>query len=386
MTDKNDPSSQDREISHETDPGASKSFWIACTLLLVIVGWMASGFVGEDSAEPLLTATEAPPPPAVVVRRSTAETVQLSFSAQGQALPERDTEILTEAAGTVVSLPVEKGQAVTRGEVIAALDASRADAALAQAKEERSRAQRELDNAQTLLDRGSATVDRVVSARADLAAAQAQVSAAEETLANFTILAPFDGTIEELMLNDGEHAVAGTAVARIVDSDPITVSIQIPQRSRKQIEVGQRAKVAFITDETREGVVAFVAAAASPDTRTFLAEISIENTDRSLRPGISAEVIIPTREETAHFVEASVVSLSPEGATGIKTVEDGKVKFHRIEIVTAEVDGLWATGLPDTAEIITVGQGFVRDGETVRTQTENDADAGDPVPLAEADQ
>ncbi len=375
MTDKTASSAEDTKPRFETDRGASRSFWIACALLVAIIGWMASGFLGADAEEPQQAASNAPAPPAVVVRASTAETVQLSFSAQGQALPERDSQILTEAAGTIVSLPVEKGQRVAQGTVIVQFDTSRTDANLAQATEEQSRAERELSNAQTLLDRGAATVDRVAQARANLAAAEAQVSAAEEALANYTILAPFDGTIEDLMLNDGEYAGAGVPVARIVDSDPITVSIQIPQQSRAQIEVGQSAEVAFVTGETRQGTVGFVASAASPDTRTFLAEISVENADGSLRPGVSAEVTIPTREETAHFVEASVVSLSPEGATGIKTVEDGVVMFHRIEIVTAEVGGLWATGLPETADIITIGQGFVRDGEPVRVQTEAERDA-----------
>ena len=81
---------------------------------------------------------------------------------------------------------------------------------------------------------------------------------------------------------------------------------------------------------------------------------------------------IPTREETAHFVKASVVSLSPEGTTGIKTVEDDVVRFHEIDLISAEIGGLWASGPPQTARIVTVGQCFVREGETVRTQTEEE--------------
>ena len=332
---------------------------------------MGSGFLGGQAEEVVQAAAEVPPP-SVVVRQSRAENVQLTFSAQGQALPERDTEIVTEAAGTIVSLPVRKGQVVERGDVIAQLDPSRAEAALAQAQEERSRAQRELDNATTLLERGVSTEDRVAEARASLAAAEAQVSSAQETLSNFTIVAPFDGSIENLLLNDGEYAAAGTSVARIVDSDPITVAIQIPQQSREGIEAGQSAQVQFVTGQSREGIVDFVAEAASSETRTFLAEVTIENADGAIRPGVSAEVIIPTREEPAHFVEASVISLSSQGATGIKTVEDDVVRFHQVQLINAEVGGVWATGLPETARIITVGQGFVREGETVRTQAERE--------------
>ncbi|WP_299365580.1 efflux RND transporter periplasmic adaptor subunit [uncultured Paracoccus sp.] len=364
------PAVESPRAALETDRGASRSFWVASALLAGIVAWMGSGFIIDRETDVGQVAAEAPQPPSVVVRQSAATTVQLSFSAQGQALPERDSEIVTEAAGTVVSLPVRKGQVIERGDVIARLDARRAEAALAQAEEERSRAQRELDNATTLLDRGAGTADRVAQARASLAAAEAQVSSAQETLSNFTIVAPFAGSIEDLLLNDGEYAAAGTSVARIVDSDPVTVAIQIPQQSREWIAPRQAAQVDFITGQSREGVVNFVAEAASPETRTFLAEITIDNADGAIRSGVSAEVTIPTREETAHFVEASVISLSSEGAIGVKAVEDDIVHFHEVEVVRAEVGGVWVSGLPQTARIITVGQGFVREGETVRPQAE----------------
>lgn len=51
------------------------------------------------------------------------------------------------------------------------------------------------------------------------------------------------------------------------------------------------------------------------------------------------------------------------------------VVFHEIEVVRAEVDGIWVTGLPEEARIITIGQGFVRNGETVEARPELTAEA-----------
>ncbi|MDF0602017.1 efflux RND transporter periplasmic adaptor subunit [Psychromarinibacter sp. C21-152] len=359
------------DLTFETDPGAARSLWTACAILLAILLWMGSGFVRTDppASEPAEAA--APPPSSVVVRESVAEPVPMSFSAQGQALPERDTEIVTEASGTVASVPVSKGQVVARGAVIAQLNADSAEAALAQAEEERDRAQRELDNATTLRDRGVGTVDRVAEARATLAAAESQVSAARDTLDTLTVTAPFAGRIEDLMINDGEYAAAGDPVARLVDNHPITVAFEIPQQNRAGIETGSPAEVRFVTGQTREGEVTFVGTAASPETRTFLAEVQVPNEDGAILAGVSAEVTIRTGEETAHFVDASVVSLNPEGRTGIKTVVDGVVQFHEVDLINAEIGGLWATGLPETAQIIVVGQGFVREGEAVRVQRDD---------------
>ena len=122
----------------------------------------------------------------------------------------------------------------------------------------------------------------------------------------------------------------------------------------------------FITGEERAGVVTFVGTSAASETRTFLAEIEVENEDGAIHAGISAEVIIPTGEVTAHFLSPSIVSLNAEGALGVKTVNaDNVVEFFEIQVVKAQIDGIWVTGLPENVDIITVGQGFVNEAEIV---------------------
>lgn len=355
------------ELSFQDDKGAWRSTWIAAGLVLAIVGWMGSGYIlpsdDEDTVQPTDKSVE---PVAVTVEESATQAVTLYFQAEGQAKPDRDTAIRAEVSGDVAEVFVKKGADVGDGAVIARLSATRAEADLRRAREELDRAQREFDNASELLERGVATVDRVSQARATLAAANAQVTTAEEAMESLEITAPFAGRIETLSLDKGEFVQAGADVGRIVDNRPLTVAIQVPQQALGRIKSGQTARVNFITGEEREGTVSFVSTAASAETRTFLTEITVSNEDGAIPAGISAEIRIPTGTEAAHFVQPSTISLSPEGRLGVKTVDDADtVVFDPIEVVRAEIDGVWVTGLPDTARIITVGQGFVREGETV---------------------
>lgn len=358
-----------RPLDFETDRGASRSVWIAGAILVALIAWMGSGFIipSEEEAPQQEAATREAA--SVVAETSQAEPVTLTFQAEGQALPDRDTPLRAEATGDVEEVLVTKGTRVAAGEVIARLSSVRARADLESAQEARTRAQREIDNAQQLLDRGVATADRVSQARAELAAAEAQVTAAEQALENLRIIAPFPGRIETLSLDEGEFVSAGEEVGRIVDNMPLTVAIQVPQQALNRIRDGQTAEVTFITGETREGTVTFVGTSAAAETRTFLAEIEVPNEGGEIPAGVSARIMIPTGQVQAHFVQASAVSLSPEGDLGIKTVEDGVVQFYPIQIVKAELQGVWVSGLPDAAEIITIGQGFVQQGEAVRAQT-----------------
>ena len=158
----------------------------------------------------------------------------------------------------------------------------------------------------------------------------------------------------------------------MVDNTPLTIRVQIPQQSLKDIAVGQAADVSFITGIDAKGTVKFLSSSASAETRTFTAEIEVENADGSIPAGISARVRIPTGDTQAHFVSPAILSLNTDGTLGVKTVdEEDKVVFNRIAIVRAQTDGIWIAGLPEKAEIITIGQGFVNHGETVNPQPES---------------
>ncbi len=77
----------------------------------------------------------------------------------------------------------------------------------------------------------------------------------------------------------------------------------------------------------------------------------------------------------AHLVSPAILALGDDGRLGVKTVEaENTVAFHPVEVVQAEAQGVWVRGLPDEARIVTLGQGFVRQGETVRV-AEAEADA-----------
>ena len=69
----------------------------------------------------------------------------------------------------------------------------------------------------------------------------------------------------------------------------------------------------------------------------------------------------------AASLSPSALSLSDDGRLGVKTVDEtNKVVFMPVSIARAEERSVWLTGLPDQIRVITVGQGFVRDGSHVR--------------------
>lgn len=358
---------QTGKLQFDTDKGSGRSKWIAGLLALALVGWMGSGAVIPSADEEETTASDAPNRAvSVAVVDSVAEDVPLVLTAEGQSIPDRAVTVRAKADGQIASVSVERGDLVTAGEEIARLDASIAESQLLQAQTQLAQAQRDFDNALALQTRGVATEDRVSQARAALAAAEASVTSAQDQLDNTILTAPFAGRLNDLTINVGEFVDNGVEVAEVLDNDPLTVVVQVPQQALSRLETGQTAQVSFITGEQKEGTVAFIGANADAQTRTFRVEVVVDNPDSVMPAGLSARVAMPTGQARGHFVSPAVLSLGANGELGIKTVDaDNRVVFSVVEIVRAQTDGIWVAGLPDEARIITVGQGFVSQGDPV---------------------
>lgn len=363
------------KLTFEGEKGAGRSKWIAILLVLLLVGWMGSGYLAPPAEqEPQAAATSQEEAISVAVLPSVAQDVQLVLSAEGQSEPDRIGRIQAEAPGRVISVSAERGDFVEAGQELGRLDAETFTAQLVQAQSQLDQATRDLNNALALQERGIATEDRVTQARAAKAAAEAAVTAAQEQIDNTVIRAPFAGRLNDLTLNVGEYVNSGDAVAEVLDNDPLTVVIQVPQQALSRIETDQAAQVTFITGEERTGRVAFIGANADQQTRTFRVEVTVENPQSVMPAGLSARVILPTGTARGHFISPAILSLGTSGELGIKTVDvENRVVFSEVSIVRAQTDGIWITGLPDKADIITVGQGFVQAGDLVAPQVEGAA-------------
>ena len=68
-----------------------------------------------------------------------------------------------------------------------------------------------------------------------------------------------------------------------------------------------------------------------------------------------------------HFIPTSAFLLADNGDVALATVVDSVIKVYKVEILIDTVTGAWVTGLPEEANIVVAGQGFVKEGEEVNS-------------------
>ena len=178
------------------------------------------------------TKQEAPPPvPQVRVASVGVDQRQVAVSGVGTVALRREASLGFTSAGRIVRLTVNEGDAVHRGQLLAALDTTTVGADLARAQAERDRAAAEYRRSSNLMAQGWITRPRLENAKASLAAAEASVNAAGFQRNNATIVAPGAGRVLARLAEPGQVVAAGTPVL-IVGEENSGYVLRVPLSDR----------------------------------------------------------------------------------------------------------------------------------------------------------
>jgi multidrug efflux system membrane fusion protein len=216
--------------------------------------------------------------------------------------------------------------------------------------------------------------------------AKAELARAQLDIQHMTVRAPFDGALQDRVVEVGAYVKAGDPVARFVDERKLIISANVSEFDAHYVVMGKPGSARLATGETVEGTIRYVAPVADEATRTFTVELEVDNAKGAYRGGITAKLMIPAETLFAHKVSPSLLTLDDDGNLGIKTVNElGEVEFHPADIAMSSSDGVWIAGLPHTASIITVGQGFVNPGAMVNSVPEVEIDTAVATKAGERD-
>jgi multidrug efflux system membrane fusion protein len=357
---------------------------VAGGVALAVAVWMLSGMIGGDNADPATRSTlrsggtgasgNPERRPRVVVLRSTARTVRREILVSARTEPNRQVELRAETDGAVVALGVERGALVAEGQRIASLDMRDREAQLEEAEALIVQTQLQYEAAERLRGQQFVSEAQIAEAKARLVSAQAAKTRILDDIGYTTVKAPFDAVLQERLVEVGDYVQAGDSVAFLVDTDPMIVVGEVNEREVHALGVGNPGTADLIGGTTVEGTIRYLAPVADENTRTFRVELAVPNSEGKLRAGVTAELKLSAEEITAHSLSASALSLADDGTVGVKAVEaDNRVRFYPVEIVSTSPEGISVTGLPRELGIISLGQGFVVEGQLVEAVSDPEA-------------
>lgn len=284
------------------------------------------------------------------------------LTASGYVVAQRQAAVASKGTGRLVYLGVEEGDQVKEGQVIAQLEHSDLDAALAeakaslnqalalveQAKAERADAESNFVRHQKLLadqliarsafDAAEARFKRaaaaVVASEAAVQVARTRVRAAEVALEYTNIRAPFDGTVltknadvGEIVAPFGASTTARAAVVSIADMSSLEVEADVSESNIQRIQPGQSCEIVLdaYQDTRYPGVVSKIVPTADRAKATVLTKIKFVERDQRVLPEMSAKVAFLAQPAAAAAISTERKIVIP--ASALVTREGQKVVF-----------------------------------------------------------
>lgn len=326
--------------------------------------------------------------------------INASYSGTAALEAQREADVVAKTSGVLLKLYVEEGDRVKPGQLLAQLDASSAANSLAQSSAQ-------LRKAQSTYDRASKAIQKQLIPKAeydqdmyDMQAQQAATRGASLQLSWTRVVAPIGGVISKRMVKQGNLVQANQSIFHIVDMDPLTATLNVPEREIGTLKPGQSVKLSVdaLPGKDFAGSIERIAPVVDATSGTFRVTCLFDNTaqgNQELRPGMFGRIDIVYDQRRDALVVPRSALIDEDGETAVFVVERGIAKpksdagkkpkpgdavaaetgktptliAKRRTVKVGYVDGdriEIRSGLKAGERVITLGRDAVRDGSEVQ--------------------
>ncbi len=324
------------------------------------------------------------PPPALVT---------VSEVREGTIAPEREfvgtvfypevSEVSAEVSGGVVSVDVEEGRRVRKGNVLVRLDADLLEKTIASTRASHGQVLVDLEKARAdfrrieSLYKQEAIAEqvydenrfRVMSLEKRAESLAADIERLEAELHRKTVRAPFDGVIVKKLVDRGEWLSPGDKVATVARDDLVDVIVEVPGEVVPFVRPGRKVAVRVAGKEAT-GSVLSVVPRGDISTRTFPVKVRLRNR-YALIEGMEARVAVPTGKRERALLVPRDALVTGSGNAAVYTVVDGKAKMVPVKVLRFEggTAGIEAEGIRKGMPVVVKGNERLRDGQPVTVVT-----------------
>ena len=287
----------------------------------------------------------------------------MDFSGQVKAW--KTVNLSFNVSGKIDNFYFDEGNKVKKGDLLAKLEKDDSQALKDQNHAQWEKANRDYERSRRLWEEGSIREQIVQDAHTALKAAKAALDAAELNLKYCLMYVPFKGHVAYRYGEEKEMVRGGQTVFTLMDLSRVIIEIGVPEISIGRIKKGQKVSVTFeaIPRKIFSGKVFQVAVSSLPDIRLFKVEITVENPDLIIKPGMTALSTISTDKMKDVYIFSLDVTVLRNGSRVLFLASGGKAEKVTLKDCVISGDKIIIRDpLPENGQIITSGQSILFDG------------------------
>jgi len=299
---------------------------------------------------------------------------------QGSVQTKQNLVLSPEMGGILKSIFVKEGQNVSKGQLLATIDDGGLSQQLAQLQIQADLAKTTYERQERLWQQKIGSEIQYLQAKSSYEAQQKAVNQLQSQLAKTKITAPFSGVVDDVITEQGSVVAPGqTPIIRIVNLSDMYIETDVPETYISNVTVNKDVIVEFpILGRTVNAKIRQAGNFINPANRTFKIEIAVPNTDKSIKPNLTARLKINDyTSDKAILIPQSVISENASGEQYVYVIDNineehvGTAK--RVIIKTGRPQGdviEILEGLDNSVSIIQEGARSVKDGQEVQIITQ----------------
>jgi len=274
-------------------------------------------------------------------------------------------------SGRIIEMPVDLGQRVKKGDLLATIDAQEVNAQLDRATANRDQAEQEFKRLTILFQKAAASKQELDSADNRLRAAVAAMKEAETMLGYVQVKAPFSGIITQRNANPGDFSTPGKPLLELENPELLRFEADVPATLVDTLQIGNRIPVSLSTlPNPLPGEITGIAPTADRNSRTFLVRMDLPET-KGVRAGQFGRALLPVGEALSLRVPASaviqrgqmeMVFIQEHQRARMRLVKTGKRLGNEIQILS---------GVEKGESVIVSGVDQLVDGQPCKSQSSN---------------
>ncbi len=355
-----------------------KEFLLAPVWPVALGFWIAAGSLAGCAPE---EGVEAPPAvrPIKMVEIGAAVTA-VNRQYPGRVAAKLEAELGFEVAGRISSFPVNEGQQVRQGQVLARLEPSDYEAQVAAARADLRAAEADFERFRELLEKNAVSERDFQSRQRNFEVAQAHLQIAEKALADTRLTAHFAGRVARKLVDDFQNVRAKQAVLLLQDESNLEIKVDVPEADLalgdpdRRSELEPWVSVTAFPGRSFPAQISEVSTAADPVTRTFEATFAFKpDDDVRVLPGMTARVSLSVEraadDSPGFAVPSQSVATGDDGGHYVWRVDPQTLEVSRVAVEVGELTGaevMVPSGLTRGDLIAVSGVHHLREGMKVR--------------------
>jgi RND family efflux transporter MFP subunit len=301
-----------------------------------------------------------------------AEPFHHEIEVRGSVKSRKNISVSSEVMGRINIVNAKLGDRVARGQVLAQIDAETLRNQLAELETALDLATVVFNRQENLWNNKIGSEIQYLEAKNNKEMLERQLKTTKTQLAKATIRAPFDGTVDEVSVKEGEMAQPGFPMFRIVSFDDMYVDADISERFIARFKVGDKVQVHFpALEKTLESEISSVGNVINEKNRTFKVEIKLPANGKNLKPNLTTILkLVDYRNPDALVLPTNLIQRDATGSyVYVIDGDENKAKAKKVYVergVSYENRTEVVAGIDVGTSVIDKGHREVADGLSVK--------------------